>query len=50
MPHKVKRDKDRKSQTGRGKETSKKGAGGKFTWGAPGDELVDLTYEEIHST
>jgi len=32
------REKDRQSQSGYGKETSKNGAGGKFTWGAPGDE------------
>eukprot|EP00512_Aurantiochytrium_limacinum_P001997 CAMPEP_0171484716 /NCGR_PEP_ID=MMETSP0958-20121227/156_1 /TAXON_ID=87120 /ORGANISM="Aurantiochytrium limacinum, Strain ATCCMYA-1381" /LENGTH=56 /DNA_ID=CAMNT_0012017449 /DNA_START=143 /DNA_END=313 /DNA_ORIENTATION=- len=37
MP-KVQREKDRESGTGRGKEVSKSGAGGKFTWGAPGCE------------
>lgn len=34
------REKDRQSQTGRDKSTSKNGAGGKFTWGAAGTENV----------
>ncbi|GBG24852.1 Hypothetical Protein FCC1311_010702 [Hondaea fermentalgiana] len=37
MP-KVQREKERASGTGRGKEVSKAGAGGKYTWGAPGSE------------
>eukprot|EP00514_Thraustochytrium_sp_LLF1b_P013569 CAMPEP_0184541650 /NCGR_PEP_ID=MMETSP0199_2-20130426/1508_1 /TAXON_ID=1112570 /ORGANISM="Thraustochytrium sp., Strain LLF1b" /LENGTH=56 /DNA_ID=CAMNT_0026935387 /DNA_START=120 /DNA_END=290 /DNA_ORIENTATION=- len=42
MP-KEQRAKDRQSATGRGKETSKAGAGGKYTWGAPGDETAAAT-------
>eukprot|EP00516_Mucochytrium_quahogii_P009614 CAMPEP_0203767186 /NCGR_PEP_ID=MMETSP0099_2-20121227/851_1 /ASSEMBLY_ACC=CAM_ASM_000209 /TAXON_ID=96639 /ORGANISM=" , Strain NY0313808BC1" /LENGTH=56 /DNA_ID=CAMNT_0050663655 /DNA_START=71 /DNA_END=241 /DNA_ORIENTATION=+ len=38
MP-KEQREKDRQSQTGRDKKTSKDGAGGKYTWGAPGCEM-----------
>jgi len=37
MP-KQQREKERASGTGRGKEVSKAGAGGKYTWGAPGCE------------
>ena len=37
----TKRDKDRHSQTGRDRKTSKDGAGGKYTWGAPGCEKDD---------
>eukprot|EP00612_Vaucheria_litorea_P000132 CAMPEP_0171455078 /NCGR_PEP_ID=MMETSP0945-20130129/2115_1 /TAXON_ID=109269 /ORGANISM="Vaucheria litorea, Strain CCMP2940" /LENGTH=60 /DNA_ID=CAMNT_0011980243 /DNA_START=67 /DNA_END=249 /DNA_ORIENTATION=- len=39
MP-KEQRVKERESGTGRGKEVSKDGAGGKYTWGAPGSEAM----------
>jgi hypothetical protein len=38
MP-KEQRPKERESGTGRGKEVSKQGGGGKYTWGRPGCEL-----------
>eukprot|EP00511_Aplanochytrium_stocchinoi_P007823 CAMPEP_0204844384 /NCGR_PEP_ID=MMETSP1347-20130617/180_1 /ASSEMBLY_ACC=CAM_ASM_000690 /TAXON_ID=215587 /ORGANISM="Aplanochytrium stocchinoi, Strain GSBS06" /LENGTH=59 /DNA_ID=CAMNT_0051983727 /DNA_START=222 /DNA_END=401 /DNA_ORIENTATION=+ len=41
MP-KEKREKDRLSGTGRGKETAKSGSGGKFTWGTPGIDDMNL--------
>eukprot|EP00204_Picochlorum_oklahomense_P004586 CAMPEP_0118802710 /NCGR_PEP_ID=MMETSP1161-20130426/11000_1 /TAXON_ID=249345 /ORGANISM="Picochlorum oklahomensis, Strain CCMP2329" /LENGTH=48 /DNA_ID= /DNA_START= /DNA_END= /DNA_ORIENTATION= len=42
MP-KEKREKDRLSGTGRGKETAKHGGGGKFTWGTPGVNDMEPT-------
>jgi len=41
MP-KDKREYERRSGTGRGKEIAKDGAGGKFVWGKEGDEMVPV--------
>ena len=41
-----KREKDRLSGTGRGKEISKGGAGGKYTWGDGKKNLEKELYEE----
>ena len=41
MPTKEKREKDRQSGTGRGKEVSKGGSGGKYTWGSAADDIAD---------
>ena len=41
-----KREKDRLSGTGRGKEIAKNGAGGKHTWGTGEKNIEDEAYED----